>query len=189
LPPSTEAAVVRVTAQSLNRLMSLAGESLVQSRWLQPFSTALFKLKKQQDNLAGLLDLLAQALAQGRHDHAGSLLGEVRQQANLCRGVLTERMREFEDHSAHAEDLNSRLYHEVIVSRMRPFSDGAHAFPRLVRDMARKLDRQVRLEIDGQSTEVDRDVLERLETPLTHPIPNSGHHRIQTPHTPPAPCN
>src|SRR5262249_30522587 len=40
-------AVVRVTAQSLNRLMGLAGESLVQARWLGPFATALQKLKKQ----------------------------------------------------------------------------------------------------------------------------------------------
>ena len=49
-------AVVRVTAQNLNRLMGLAGESLVQARWLDPFATALLKLKKQQDHLAGVLE-------------------------------------------------------------------------------------------------------------------------------------
>jgi two-component system sensor histidine kinase and response regulator WspE len=174
-------AVVRVTAQSLNRLMGLAGESLVQARWLQPFSTALLHLKKQQDHLAGLLDHLGQALAQGRREHAEALLDEARGQAGQCRQTLGERMREFEDHSAHAEDLNSRLYHEVIVSRMRPFADGAHAFPRLVRDMARKLDRQVRLEIDGQATEVDRDILEKLEAPLTHLLRNAVDHGMEPP--------
>ncbi len=151
--PAQEDAVVRVTAQGLNRLMSLAGESLVQARWLGPFATALLHLKQQHDHLAGLLEHLAQALAHDRRDDAAErLLAEARQQAGHCRQVLTERMRDFEVHAHHAEDLNSRLYHEVISSRMRPFSDGAGGFPRLVRDMARKLDKQVRLEIDGQST-------------------------------------
>src|SRR5207237_9749438 len=118
---------------------------------------------------------------QGR-SMADTLLEDTRRQMALCRGVLAERMREFEDHAARAEDLNTRLYREVIVSRMRPFADGAHSFPRLVRDMARQLGKQVRLEIDGQSTEVDRDILERLEAPLTHLLRNAVDHDIEAPH-------
>jgi two-component system sensor histidine kinase and response regulator WspE len=177
--------VVRVTAQSLNRLMGLAGESLVQARWLQPFSTALLKLKKHQDHLAGLLERLAQTVAQDSTARAADQLdrwvAEAQGQANLCRQVLAERVGEFEDHAAMAEDLNSRLYREVIVSRMRPFGDGTHGFLRLVRDMARKLDKQVRLELDGEATEVDRDVLEKLEAPLTHLIRNAVDHGIEPP--------
>jgi two-component system sensor histidine kinase and response regulator WspE len=174
--------VVRVTAQSLNRLMGLAGESLVQARWLQPFSTALLKLKKHQDHLAGLLDNLAQTLSAGdRTDQLDGLVAEARRQAGQCRQVLAERMGEFEDHAAQAEDLNTRLYREVIVSRMRPFADGAHGFPRLVRDMARQLDKQVRLEVDGEATEVDRDILEKLEAPLTHLLRNAIDHGIEPP--------
>ena len=190
-------AVVRVTAQSLNRLMSLAGESLVQARWLQPFSTALLKLKKQQDHLVGLLDSVAQAVsarpaasAHGqssrreddrRHEHLERLIDETRKQAVMCRQVLVERMSEFDDHGGQAEDLNSRLYREVIVSRMRPFADAAHGFPRLVRDMARRLEKQVRLEIDGLTTEVDRDILEKLEAPLTHLLRNAVDHGVEPP--------
>jgi two-component system sensor histidine kinase and response regulator WspE len=169
-------AVVRVTAQSLNRLMSLAGESLVQARWLQPFAAALLALKKHQDQLAGLLDALAGGPAA---DQAASLIDELRKQSGLCRQILGERLRDFEDHAGRAEDLNSRLYREVIVSRMRPFSDGAHGFPRLVRDMARTMGKQVRLEIDGLNTEVDRDILERLEAPLTHLLRNAVDHGIE----------
>src|SRR5438067_9817704 len=90
-------------------------------------------------------------------------------------------MGEFEDHAAAAEDLNTRLYREVIVSRMRPFADGAHGFPRLVRDMARTLDKQVKLDIEGQTTEVDRDILERLEAPLTHLLRNAVDHGLEPP--------
>jgi two-component system sensor histidine kinase and response regulator WspE len=176
------AAVVRVSAQSLNRLMGLAGESLVQARWLQPFSTSLLKLKKHQDHLAGLLDSLSQTLpTQGAAEEVVVLVDEVRRRTAHCRQVLAERMIEFDDHAAQAEDLNSRLYREVIVSRMRPFADGAHGFPRLVRDMARQLEKQVRLEIDGLETEVDRDVLEKLEAPLTHLLRNAIDHGMEMP--------
>lgn len=173
-------AVVRVTAQSLNRLMSLAGESLVQARWSQPFATAMLKLKKHQDHVAGLLDQLAQSLSGGvSSDQVDTLVAEARQQNARCRQVLGERISEFEDHAAQAENLNTRLYREVIVSRMRPFSDGAHGFPRLVRDMGRKLDKEVRLEIIGPTTEVDRDILEKLEAPLTHLLRNAVDHGIE----------
>src|SRR5262249_10563763 len=116
---ATAEAVVRVTAESLNRLMGLAGESLVQARWLDPFATALLKLKKQQDQLAGVLDGLKQALtSDGQKDRAEALVVEARRQSARCREVLGERVREFQDHAAQAEDLNSRLYREVIASRM-----------------------------------------------------------------------
>jgi two-component system sensor histidine kinase and response regulator WspE len=175
-------AVVRVTAESLTRLMALAGESLVQARWLAPFSAALLKLRKHQDHLAEALNALDQALANGdRSDPAAGLVAEARRQATLCRQVLAERLAEFDDHAARAEDLNTRLYREVIVSRMRPFADGAGGFPRLVRDMARRLNKQVRLEIDGQASEVDRDVLDRLEAPLTHLLRNAVDHGVEPP--------
>ena len=160
-----------MTAESLNRLMSLAGESLVQARWLQPFSAALMQLKKHQDHLAGILGAAG----------VGPLAEEASQQIDLCRQILGRRIGEFEDHAAAAEDLNTRLYREVIVSRMRPFSDGAVGFPRMVRDMARHMGKQVRLEIDGIGTEVDRDILEKLEAPLTHLIRNAVDHGIEMP--------
>jgi two-component system sensor histidine kinase and response regulator WspE len=180
--PEPAEAVVRVTAQSLDRLMGLAGESLVQARWLDPFSTALLKLKKQHDHLAAVLDNLQQTVTAGcRPEQVETLVAEARRQGGVCREVLAERVREFQDHAAQAEDLNSRLYREVIVSRMRPFADGTGGFPRLVRDMARQLGKAVRLQIDGQSTDVDRDILEQLEAPLTHLLRNAVDHGIEPP--------
>ena len=189
LSPPTEAttpsaaepteAVVRVTAQSLTRLMSLAGESLVQGRWLQPFATSLLKLKKRQDHLVELLNSLAQARTDDNSDQVASLVAEAQQQSVRCRQGLTERIAEFEDHAAQAEDLNTRLYREVILSRMRPFADAVHGFPRMVRDLARRLDKKASLEIVGESTEVDRDILDQLEAPLTHLLRNAVDHGLE----------
>ncbi len=179
---ATAEAVVRVTAQSLNRLMGLAGESLVQARWLEPFATALHKLRKQQDHVAVLLDGIKQELAGSRQlSPLARVVAEAQRQTSVCREVLADRIREFQDHAAQAEDHNTRLYREVIASRMRPFGDGTGGFPRLVRDMARNLGKLVRLEIEGQSTEVDRDVLEKLEAPLTHLLRNALDHGLELP--------
>src|SRR5262245_9205479 len=166
-PSSTPAAeaVVRVTAQSLNRLMGLAVESLVQARWLPSFSTALLVLKKHHDRLAVLLDVAFHSAAAGAPaDQLAVSIADARRQVAVCRSDLADKSTDFDDHAARGEDLNSRLYREVIVSRMRPFGDGVHGLPRLVRDMSRSLGKEAKLVIDGEQTEVDRDILEKLES-------------------------
>ncbi len=64
---------------------------------------------------------------------------------------------------------------------MVPFSDGLHGFSRMVRDLARETGKQVRFEIAGASTPVDRDILERLEAPLSHLLRNAIDHGLETP--------
>src|SRR5712692_4379415 len=55
--------MVRVTAENLNRLMGLAGESLVESRWLEPFANALRQLKRSQLELAHVVERLRESLS------------------------------------------------------------------------------------------------------------------------------
>jgi len=183
IPSSSSAeAVVRVTAQSLNRLMGLAGESLVQARWLPSFATALIKLKKQHDLLASMLDTAFNAAAGGMPpEQLADLISGARRQWTTCRQELNEKTSDFDDHAARAEDLNARLYREVIASRMRPFGDGTHGLPRLVRDMARSLGKEARLVVAGDRTEVDRDILEKLESPLSHLVRNAVDHGLEMP--------
>ena len=64
-PPPPEDAVVRVSAQSLNRLMGLAGESLVQARWLPSFASSLLELRKEHDRLAQAIEAAFHAVAVG----------------------------------------------------------------------------------------------------------------------------
>jgi two-component system, chemotaxis family, sensor histidine kinase and response regulator WspE len=171
-------AVVRVTAESLTRLMSLAGESLVQARWLQPFASSLHELKKVLDQIATHLDIISHSV--GRDSPVRGAVSEARSLSSRGQHILVDRIGEFETHAGQAEDLNTRLYREVIVSRMRPFADGTHGFARLVRDTARMLGKKVRLEVLGKDTEVDRDILERLEAPLTHLLRNAVDHGIES---------
>src|SRR5262249_38697831 len=80
-----------------------------------------------------------------------------------------------------SEELSSRLHHEVLASRMRPLADGIRGFPRLVRDMAREVGKQARFEVSGETTGVDRDILDRLRGPPTPPSPKSVDPRLGHP--------
>ena len=169
--------VVRLTSESLDRLMSLAGEVRIDTRWLRPFSDSLLQLKSGQTFLADVLEGLRNNLDPGTDIEA---LNEAVEQLDDNRRMLIERLDDLETFARRSTDLSSRLYREVIDSRMRPFSDGAQAFPRMLRDLARSLGKKIRFDIVGADTEVDRDILEKLEAPLTHLLRNSVDHGLET---------
>ncbi len=75
---------------------------------------------------------------------------------------------------------NTRDLQEAAMSvRMRPISAAFDRFPRLVRDLARQLDKQVALQVSGESTELDRNLIEQLMDPLTHLLRNSLDHGLE----------
>ncbi|MGD0259444.1 MAG: hybrid sensor histidine kinase/response regulator [Verrucomicrobiota bacterium] len=174
--------VVRLTAENLNRLLGLAGESLVESRWLRPFADALQRLKRQHTELSDTLDDLRQRFSEpdwsGR---AEQQFNELAHKVAGCQQFLADRLRELDLFDRRSGHLSQRLYLEVLRTRMRPFSDGVRRFPRMVRDLARAVGKEARLEIIGENTQVDRDILERLESPLAHLLRNAVDHGCETP--------
>ncbi|XBH08317.1 Hpt domain-containing protein [Singulisphaera sp. Ch08] len=182
--PEQAERVVRVTAESLTRLMGLAGESLVQTRQLRPFVTSLLTLKGRQTALLETIQSLEDRRESGRGlDPAvlAEVLAKAKLQANECLQGLGKKMEEFEEIARRSEDLSGRLHHEVLTSRMRPMADGVRGFPRMVRDVARQLGKSVRFEVLGETTGVDRDILDKLEAPLNHLIRNALDHAIEFP--------
>jgi len=173
---------VRVTAGKIERLMGQAGEVVVNARWLPAFSEALLELKRNHGELLAILDGLQEVLVQeGSGSEASDLVLRARTKTKECSRKLGERLNQFDLFNGTSAALSDRLYHEVISVRMRPFSDGIQGFPRMVRDVARELGKKVRLEIKGKSTEVDRDILEKLDAPLNHLLRNALDHGIEPP--------
>lgn len=77
---------------------------------------------------------------------------------------------------------NTRALQESVMSlRSMPIGTVFSRFPRLVHDLSRALGKQVELKLTGQSTEVDKTVLEKLGDPLTHLVRNSLDHGIEKP--------
>ena len=176
--------VVRVSADSLTRLVGLAGESLVETRQLRPFVDALLQLRSGQVDLADAVagfDEKLKAAEVPLSPALAALLATVRERADACLANLTGHVEDFESFARRNEDLSNRLHQEVIVSRMRPLADGIRGFPRLVRDLARTLGKQVRFEVRGEQTGVDRDILDKLEAPLSHLVRNAVDHGIEPP--------
>ncbi|MBR9824532.1 MAG: chemotaxis protein CheA [Alphaproteobacteria bacterium] len=81
------------------------------------------------------------------------------------------------------EDLTMRtrqLQEGVMAVRMQPLKALFSRFPRVVRDLSKKLDKNVRLELEGEATEVDKTIIEELSDPLTHMIRNCMDHGLET---------
>jgi two-component system sensor histidine kinase and response regulator WspE len=180
-PISTNDRIVRVNADNLNRIMGLAGESLIEANWLQPFADSLIVLKKQQLQLSKILQEFQEAVAIGNYQDSQQYLEAARAKELECREVLGDRLSSLELFARRTASLSDRLYREVIASNMRPFTDGVQGFPRMIRDLARKLGKQVKFDIIGKSTPVDRDILKKLEAPLTHILRNAIDHGIELP--------
>lgn len=79
-------------------------------------------------------------------------------------------------------DRNTRDLQEAAMSiRMMPISTVFNRFPRVVRDLAARLGKQVELRLVGEATELDKGLIEKISDPLTHLVRNSLDHGIETP--------
>jgi two-component system, chemotaxis family, sensor kinase CheA len=77
--------------------------------------------------------------------------------------------------------LSADLQNEIIQARMTPVWQVFDRFPRLVRDVARQLDKQVQFRVEGKEIELDREILDELGDPLMHLLRNAVDHGIETP--------
>lgn len=75
----------------------------------------------------------------------------------------------------------SELQEGVMKTRMQPIGNAWSKLPRIIRDLALELNKKINLDMRGQDTELDRQVLDMIKDPLTHMVRNSGDHGIETP--------
>jgi two-component system chemotaxis sensor kinase CheA len=94
---------------------------------------------------------------------------------------LRELGREIKDQYGVIDRIAQELQGAIMAVRMMPVGQVFDRFPRLVRDLSRKLGKQVDLVIEGESTEADKNVIETLFDPLLHMVRNSLDHGIETP--------
>lgn len=171
---------VQVSAKNMDRLMGLAGESLIESRWLPTFNRELLRLKYNQDELYGSMDKIWERINDDSPDEMTvSLFADMQHKLELCRTMLKQDMEVLEDHARHSASISHRLYKEIITNKMRPFIEGIRGFKRMVHNVARELGKEVNLEIIGPDTLVDLDILNRIEAPLNHMIRNALDHGIE----------
>ncbi|MHC8304458.1 response regulator [Pseudomonas sp. PB3P13] len=174
--------VLRVTAERLNSLLDLSSKSLVETLRLKPHLATMQRLKRMQGNgLRALENLNVQLKEVALSLEAREALDAARRLLAESQQLLAQKNAELDEFAWQASQRAQVLYDTALACRMRPFADVLSGQVRMVRDLGRSLGKQVRLEIEGEKTQVDRDVLEKLEAPLTHLLRNAVDHGIESP--------
>jgi len=179
---SRDEQVLKVNVRSFDRLLSLASESRVATHALRPHLQAMQRHKKKQHEMVAAFDHLSDALSSaGIDDTLRERLLQVRQRIDPLRQDLVSRLAELEAYERRLLAVSQEMLDEVLTLRMRPFRDGVQGFPRMTRDLAKSLGKDVVLDIVGEDTLVDRDILARMESPLNHMLRNAIDHGMESP--------
>ena len=174
--------VLRVTAERLNSLLDLSSKSLVETQRLKPYLATMQRLKRMQNTSLRALDHLGDQLkVLTLTPEAEEALAEARRLLAESQHVLSEQTAQLDEFGWQTSQRAQLLYDTALACRMRPFADVLAGQERMVRDLGRSLGKQIRLEIEGEKTQVDRDVLEKLEAPLMHLLRNAVDHGIEPP--------
>jgi two-component system chemotaxis sensor kinase CheA len=123
-------------------------------------------LRVRVDLLNGLMNLAGE-LVLGRNQllrTLGPVAGEVQGLAGVLQNI---------------NQVTSELQEGIMQTRMQPIGTLFNRFPRIVRDIARSLGKEIEVEIDGAEVELDKSIVELLSDPLTHIIRNCADHAIE----------
>jgi len=104
----------------------------------------------------------------------------------LTRNQLLEISRRNEDSEfkvplQRLSNVTAELQEGVMKTRMQPIGNAWQKLPRIIRDLASELNKEIELEMHGAETELDRQVLDLIKDPLTHMVRNSADHGLETP--------
>ena len=132
------------------------------------------RLKKEK--LDQLMNLVGELITvKNLFVHLANRLEEVLPENEITKG--------FKEGTGHVTRLSARLQESVMNARMVPVGSVFTKYTRLVRDIAKKLNKKINLVIEGEETELDKTVSEAISDPIMHLIRNSIDHGIENPET------
>ena len=86
----------------------------------------------------------------------------------------------FNEQIEYLERITTNLHTSVMKVRMVPLESVVNRFPRMIRDLSKKLDKKMELYISGEDTELDRTVIDEIGDPLLHLLRNAADHGLET---------
>jgi two-component system chemotaxis sensor kinase CheA len=189
--------VLRVDSKRIDHLLNLVCEAVINKATFNQISTQFSETQNIlqstdtvfKDRLKELFDSLPDYLMEIQK---GKSVKEIKREISekysdlyeildpfqvQLKGAITK----FRSTSQNLGRITSELHERVLQIRMVPISQIFSRFPRLVRDVSKSLNKQVKLVIEGEDTELDKSVIEDLLDPLIHCVRNSVDHGIETP--------
>ena len=115
-------------------------------------------------------------------DDLMTLAGELVLSRNqLLQGITLKDKRTLEIAGQRIDMVTSELQEAIMKTRMQSISNVFNKFPRVVRDLARDLGKEISLSIEGKDVELDKTIIEAISDPLTHLVRNAVDHGIESP--------
>jgi len=168
-------------AQNFDRLLALASEARINAHQLHPLIQGMQRYKRNQAALFAVLEDVMEAASRTSDPALKEKALLAIQKSQPLKQFMLEHITDMENYERRLLMGAENMVDEVLSLRMRPFRDGIQHFPRMVRDLARSLGKDVVLQVEGEDTLVDRDILLRIESPLNHMLRNAVDHGMESP--------
>jgi two-component system chemotaxis sensor kinase CheA len=194
---SMKSSVLRVDSSRIDNLLNLVSEAVINkatfNQLTSQFAEALSEFQNAEDKFQEkqreLFDSLPDYL---ERIHNGEPIKEIKREIYETYGDMFSLFEEFEsilkgtigNFRGTAQNLGritTEMHERVLQIRMVPISQIFSRFPRLVRDLSKSLNKQIKLIIEGEETELDKSVIDDLLDPLIHCVRNSIDHGIESP--------
>ena len=157
------------------------GEILVEQGLVQPVEV-LEALQAQKEARGSVLSSGNIRVDVGQLDKLMNLVGELVLARNqILQYSASQQDPAFLSTTQRLNLITTELQEGVMKTRMQPIDNVWNKFPRVVRDLAMSCGKQVRVEMEGKETELDKTLIEAIKDPLTHIVRNSVDHGIETP--------
>ena len=189
--------ILRVDSRRIDNLLNLVSETVITKASFNQINTSfsenLLEFQTNQnayrEKMKDLFDKLPEYL---QSIQAGSDIKDVKKLINErygnlfnifdeLEGKLKSTVAKFQNTSQSLARTTGELQEGVMQIRMVPISQIFSRFPRLVRDLSRSCNKDIKLIIEGEDTELDKSVIDDLLDPLIHCVRNSVDHGIESP--------
>jgi two-component system chemotaxis sensor kinase CheA len=185
-PRTSGSRTVRVRVDRLDRMLNLAGELMVGQQMLANHADELATLRQMVrrheravQDLEGELDRLR--FSAGQRHAISQRMAAVQGITAQLQSIVQRQADHFGRHIGQSDLLVRDLEQEVMAARLIPIATIYAALPRVVRDIAEGTGKPARIELRGETVELDRKVLELLQDPLLHLVRNAIDHGIEPP--------
>jgi two-component system chemotaxis sensor kinase CheA len=166
---ATEEELTEEDEENTDQFIALSQESGGNTKNLKPAAT----LQKTDTSIRVTVSLLDQLM---------NLAGELVLSRNqLLQTITSGDVRSAEAVGQRIDLVTSELQEAIMLTRMQPIGNVFSKFPRVVRDLSKKLGKQMDLTIVGKDVELDKTIIESINDPLTHLVRNSVDHGIESP--------
>ncbi|MBN1114974.1 MAG: Hpt domain-containing protein [Oligoflexia bacterium] len=188
---------VRVDIKKLDNLMNLAGELVITKaiygqlllklqKYIVSMSEDIGQLTASLNKLDNLFSSVNLNIAAGKRMDSNfskklsDMLGEIKEIIKILGSedfinVITE----FDDNTSRLGKISGDIQSDVMLARMVPIYGVFNRFKRMIRDLSVELKKEVKLEIYGEETELDKKIIDEISDPLTHMVRNAMDHGFE----------